>query len=415
MGTLQASSRLVIVGAGHAGVHLAVTLRDLGYAGDLLLLNGEGAEPYDRPTLSKDFLASADHPPLALRSASFFAEANVQLEQAAVTGLDPQNQRVVAEDGRSWACDHVVIATGGRPRRLTIPGAELAGVRELRTLADAYGLRAHLQVARRLVVIGGGFIGLEIAAAARAHDLDVVVVEAQQRLMERAVSEDLAAAALDHHQASGTKVMLGRQVVALAGDGSASAVILDDGTSLDADLVVVGVGMATNDQLARAAGLDVDQGIIVDELLGTSDPWISAIGDCAVVRRDDGRRQRLESISNAHAQARTLAERLLGEPLSPPPAPWFWSHQGKLKLQMVGRPATADHYIRVGDSARFSVLGFHSDVLSVVESVNDPGTHLAARRIMDQPKAVSLAMCQEHEFDLRHLARQSAASPTINA
>ena len=404
---LGADSRVVIVGAGHAGVQAAAQLRHLGFTGDLTLLNEETSDPYDRPALSKEFLASHSLPVKCLRSREFFDEARIELTHARASELDAAARRVRAQDGRSWEFDHLVLATGGRPRPLRIPGANHAGVLALRSLADATNLRARLSSSRRMVVIGGGFIGLEVAAAARAQGVDVVVVEAMDRLMARVISDGASRAALEFHRANGVEVLLERGVTALEGDGTVSAVRLDDGTSVSADLVVVGVGMVPNDRLAAAAGLATGQGVEVDEMLRTSCPGISAIGDCAVVvTPSSGGRRRLESIPNANDQAHRVAERLLGRALSASSAPWFWSHQGQFKLQLVGLSSTSDHHVVIGSPEKFSVLCFREDRLSAVESVNDPATHLAARRILDRSPTTTFEDCRAGAFDLRRMARQ---------
>lgn len=406
---LDAGSHVVVVGAGHAGVQLAAILRDLGFVGRLTLLNGDDHEPYDRPALSKEFLSRLDFPATPLRSEGFYSDARIEITRARASSVDLVQRRVRADDGRFWDYDHLVLATGGHPRRLEVPGNNLGGVVALRTLQDASNLRARLSSSRRPVVIGGGFIGLEVAAAASAQGLPVIIVEALDRLMARIMSERASRAALDYHRAKGAEVLFGRRLTALEGSGTVSAVKLDDGTALFTDLVVVGVGMVAHDNLAGDAGLDTDQGVVVDRTFRTSDPCTSAIGDCAVVVCEEtGTRQRLESIPSAHAQARAVAERLLGIEPSPAPVPWFWSHQGDLKLQIAGLPGPADEHVTTGDSAKFSVLCFRDGELAVVESVNDAGGHMAARRILAQPQAATLELCRSHGFDLRGIARQLA-------
>jgi 3-phenylpropionate/trans-cinnamate dioxygenase ferredoxin reductase component len=407
---IDASSHVVVVGAGHAGVQVAASLRELGFVGRLTLLNGDRSEPYDRPTLSKEFLSETDSPAVFLRTSEFYSRARIEITDALVSSIDPAGRRVSSTDGRSWRYDHLVLATGGRPREITLPGSDLAGVLALRTLDDAMDLRARLATSRRPVVIGGGFIGLEVAAAATARGLPVVIVEAMDRLMARVMSEVSAAAALDFHRANGVETLFGRRLTALDGSASVTGATLDDGTVLDADLVVVGVGMAADDRLAREAALDTDQGVVVDQLCRTSDAFISAIGDCAVVTcKETGSKQRFESIPNAHDQARQVAGRLLGLDSSRPGVPWFWSHQGALKLQIAGPPGPADEHVTVGDEAKFSVLCFREGRLAAVESINDAGGHMAARRILDQARPATLDLCRSHGFDLRRIAREVVA------
>ncbi|MFD6063825.1 NAD(P)/FAD-dependent oxidoreductase [Rhodococcus wratislaviensis] len=412
---LHSGSHVVVIGAGHAGVQFAAAARELGFDGQVTLLNGDGCEPYERPILSKDFLKSADRLPTFLRSDAYYTDTDIGLLRAEVAGVDTTRREVHTEDGRTWTYDHLVFATGGRPRVLEVPNRNLPGIVTLRTLEDAEELRARLASSRRVVVVGGGFIGLEVAAAAVAQQKTVVVVEAMDRLMARVMSEEPSRAALDHHRSSGAEVLLGRQVTAFEGVDHVTGVCLDNGRLIPADLVVVGVGMEANDEIARSAGLATDRGIVVDCDLRASDPHVSAIGDCSVVTiKDTGSARRLESIANANSQARRVAEQLVGHPSSGEPVPWFWSHQGSLKLQIVGFPDPSNDHVIAGDATKFSVLCFGDGLLRAVESVNDAGGHMAARRVLEGRHSVTRQTCQDKGFDLRRIAqhclRASAAT-----
>ena len=403
---LDGDSHVAVIGAGHAGVQFAAHLRELGYDGTLTLIEEDGHEPYDRPSLSKEYLADLQSLPTSLRSGAFYERVGINIVSAPVTAIDRANQVVHAGELRVGPYTHLVLATGGRPNVLGIPGHDLDGVMSLRTLADASRLRERMAAIRELVVVGGGFIGLEIASAAAAHGNHVTVVEAAQRLLERSVSEEVSRAVLAHHEASGVDVILGRQVKSLVGSGGVSGVRLDDGSTVPADLVVVGVGMAPADRLAEESGLAVDHGVLVDASYRTTDPHISAIGDCAVVVSGKaGAKQRLESIPNAHAQAKRLAHRLMGLASMPEAIPWFWSHQGAFKLQIVGLARFADQCFTVGGEHGFSVVFFREGYLVAVESCNDAGTHMAGRRALESGEAVSLELCRVNDFDLRRVAR----------
>ena len=407
---LGTHSHVAVVGAGHAGVQFAVSLRELGFDGTLRLFDEDGGEPYDRPSLSKEYLSNSASPPILLRSADFYAQAGIEIVPASISAIDRGKRMVCARNGEVWEYTHLVLATGGRPNVLDIPGRDLDGVMTLRTLEDATRLRRRLATARSVAVVGGGFIGLEIASAAAAQGREVTVVETADRLLARSVSEEVSEAVLAHHRANGAHVVLGQKVTALVGSAAVSGVSLESGSTVPADLVVIGVGMAPADQLAERAGLLVDRGVVVDDCHSTSDPQVSAIGDCAVVvSRTAGTRQRLESIPNAQAQARHLAHRLMGLPPLPPAVPWFWSHQGDLKLQITGLSGPADQYVPVRGEHGLSVVCFAGERLVAVESCNDAGTHMAARRILESATPVTVEMCRSSDFDLRTVARSLRA------
>jgi 3-phenylpropionate/trans-cinnamate dioxygenase ferredoxin reductase component len=401
---------VVIVGAGHAGVQLAASLREEHFAGPITLVSAEPHLPYQRPPLSKAFLKGAmEADGLPLRAAQFYPDKDVALLLGeTATRIDRSGRRVALGSGQMLDYDHLVLATGAKQRRLDVPGIDLEGVLVLRDLADARTLRDRVRAAHRIVVIGAGFIGLEIAATATALGGQVTIVEIGPRPLGRAVSPATSAFFLDAHNAFGARVLLGVGVGALRGrDGAAREVELSDGALLPADLVIVGVGVLPEDGLARDAGLVCDNGIVVNERLETSDPLISAIGDCALFPSAlVGFPIRLESVQNAVDQARCLARRFVGKVEPYAALPWFWSDQGDLKLQIVGLSHGCDQWITRGDpqSRSFAVFGFREGRLAAVETINRPGDHMAARRILSANLPITQEQAANLEFDLRKLA-----------
>jgi 3-phenylpropionate/trans-cinnamate dioxygenase ferredoxin reductase component len=403
-------SSVVIVGAGHGGVQAAASLREEGYGGAITLISAEPHLPYQRPPLSKAYLkGNMEADGLPLRAAQFYTERSIDLLLGeTATRIDRGARRVELASGKSLAYDCLVLATGARQRPLDVPGIDLNGVLVLRDLTDARALRVRIDAARRVVVVGAGFIGLEIAATAVGLGREVTVVEVSPRPLGRAVSPATSAFFLQAHQAFGAQMLLGAGVVALHGQGGAVTQLeLSDGSRLPADLAIVGIGILPEDRLAREAGLACDNGIIVDEHLQTSDPRISAIGDCALFPSAVlGFPVRLESVQNAVDQAKTVARRIVGRPEPYVALPWFWSDQGDLKLQIVGLSHGCDQWVVRGDplSRSFAVFGFRGNQLAAVETVNRAGDHMAARRIIGAGLALSPAEAGNLEFDLRKLA-----------
>jgi 3-phenylpropionate/trans-cinnamate dioxygenase ferredoxin reductase subunit len=400
----------VIVGAGQAGYQVAASLRDKGYPGRIVLLGNEPGIPYQRPPLSKAYLTGAlAGTRLALRPMTFYAKHGIDLEAGQVVGIDRDRHRVRLADGRALGYDHLVLATGARNRKLTVPGAQLGGVLGLRTKADADRIRQRLGAARDIVVIGGGFIGLEFAASAAKLGLTVTVIEGSDRVMRRAVSPAVSQHYEALHARHGNRVVRGVAVAGLHGTSHVTAVELADGTVLLANLVVVGIGVEPNTELAAAAGLAVDDGVVVDAHMSTSDPDISAIGDCATCpSRHTGSRLRLESVQNAVDQARCLAARLTGAPEPYTALPWFWSEQFDARLQIAGLSAGYDRAVVRGDpaSGAFSVFCFRHDRLVAVESVNRVPDHMAARRLLAAGRSLRPADVVD-DFDLRTYAAAS--------
>lgn len=403
---------VVIVGAGHGGVQAAASLRDLGYPGQIVLVDGQPHLPYQRPPLSKNYLgeaggAEADSEPL--RAPEFFENHRVDLElDTEVTELLTAEHQVRLADGRTLDYAHLVLATGAKNRTLDIPGAELDGVVELRTLADALALRRRLRAARNIVVIGGGFIGLEVAAVAAASS-SVTIVEPQERVMARAVSPLVSDAVQRAHGRAGTTLMLKAGAQCFTGaEGHVESVTLTTGVDLPADLVVVAVGVTANDRLAAGAGIHVDNGILVDPWLRTSAADVFAIGDC-VARVEEGSAtpRRLECVQNAVDQARHVAGSIVhgtGNPYER--VPYFWTHQLDLRIQTVGLGSRDDECVVLGEREldRFSICRFLDDRLVAVESVNRPRDHMAARRILDEGRELRVSDAKRRGFDLKEFA-----------
>jgi 3-phenylpropionate/trans-cinnamate dioxygenase ferredoxin reductase subunit len=390
----------LVVGASQAGVQLAVSLRQLGDPDPITLVGAEPHPPYQRPPLSKEFLAgTADAASLAFRTPAWYAENGVELicgervvELALPAGGRPGRART--DRGRNLPFTRLALTVGARPRRLDVPGADLEGVLSLRELDDAVRLRRKLADAARVVVVGGGFIGLEAAAAARAQGKQVTVVEAAERLIGRSVAPVVSDFLRRAHQRRGTGVLLSAEVVAIraGAEGAVEAVQLADGRALPADLVLVGVGAVPRTELAEQIGLECDGGIVVDAAARTSHPAVVAAGDCTVAPHPmtgEGR-VRLESVPAAVAQASAAAAALLGRPAAARTVPWFWSNQGDLRLQIAGLSAGFDRCDVRGDpdSEKFAVLYYRDGELLAVDAVNAPADYLVVRKALTQGKTL---------------------------
>ncbi len=402
--------RVVIVGAGQAGFQAAASLRAEGFAGSVQLVGDEPGLPYQRPPLSKAFIKDGDADRLVLRGRDFYEKNAIELIEARAERIDREAHLLALADGRQLAYDHLVLAVGARNRTPPIEGGTLAGVLDLRSLGDAHRLREALAEARRVVVVGGGFIGLEVAATARARGCEVTVLEAADRLMSRALSPAMSAHFLAVHERAGIEVRLGVLAQAIVGEeGRARGVLLSDGDVLGCDLVLLAIGISPSTELARDAGLATGDGIVVDDLLLTADPAISAIGDCASFpHRAAGAMVRLESVQNAVDQAKTLARRIVGHQVRYDEVAWFWSDQGDQKLQIAGLVAGADRTVArpSADGQKLTVLSFKDGILVAVETANAPGDHMAARKLLELPEPPTLAQLEAVDFALRGLLRR---------
>ena len=374
-------TKVLIIGAGHAGGTAAVLLRQYGHEGPIVLAGEERAAPYQRPPLSKGWLkGEADLEALLLRPEAFYADHDIELRTGVTaTAIDAAAKTVTFADGTVEAYEALILATGSTARKLAIPGADRPGLLELRTLADAERLKAALGPGRRLAVVGGGYVGLEAAASARALGAEVVVIERMDRVLARVASETLSTFLTAQHRAHGVEVLTSAEVTAFEDGG----VRLGDGRLIAADAVLVGVGALANDGLARAAGLACDNGVVVDAAARTSDPAIWAIGDMTLrpIPVYGGRRHRLESVPNALEQAKQAAAEITGRTSPTPEAPWFWSDQYALKLQIAGLADGAERQVVRGDpeTGSFAVFHLSGDRIVCVEAVNAPAEFMAGR------------------------------------
>lgn len=408
------SGPFVIVGAGQAGVQIAESLRQEKYDGPITLFGAEAYAPYNRPPLSKKFLL--DRPELAslaIRGPEALQRRQIDLQlRTQVTAIDRQSREVVLADGRRVSYGGLALTTGARLKALPLPGVELAGVFGLRTIDDALSIGAALDhclsATVPLVVIGGGFIGLEIAATARKRGIEVIVLEGLGRLMSRVVAPIVSEAAARLHLAHGVRLLFDVRITALEGRlGAVSAVRTADGQLHPAGCVLVGVGVNPDDSLASAAGLQCERGIIVDECSRSSDPLIVAAGDCTARRLADGSLLRLESVQNAVEQGKSAAAALLGQQRPFTAAPWFWSDQYDLKLQMVGLSQGYDEIVIRGNPEQpaFSAYYLRAGKLIAVDSLSRIADHMNARKLLDRGITPTPAQIADAAFDLGSLLR----------
>jgi 3-phenylpropionate/trans-cinnamate dioxygenase ferredoxin reductase component len=384
---------IVIIGGGHAGAQLCIGLASAGHGARVHLVCEEPELPYQRPPLSKSFLKNPQEDLQSHRGRSWFDDAGITVHLAdPAVSIDRSERRVQLRSGNQIRYERLVLATGTRARRLPHLSSELANVVVLRSAEDAARLRQLLAHVEHLTVVGGGFIGLEIAASASALGIPVTVLESAPRLLMRSVSALVADHVLQTHRANGINLRLGVAVGGLhVADGRLVALSVD-GVDTPVDLLVLGIGAVPEHALASDAGLDCDNGIVVDEHMQSSDPAILAIGDCtSFPEPTTGHRLRLESVQNANDQARAALATLSGDPRPYRAVPWFWSEQGSLRLQMAGlAPRQADLFRRDGSSAgSFTVLHYLNARLACVESVNAPVDHMVARKLLEAGRTLA--------------------------
>jgi 3-phenylpropionate/trans-cinnamate dioxygenase ferredoxin reductase subunit len=399
---------IVIVGAGQAAAQAVDALRRRGHAGPITLVGDEPGLPYQRPPLSKKYLSGAQGSErMPIRHQGFYQDHRVELRLGRrALRVDRAARSVALDDGSTLAYGLLLLATGSRPRHIVAPGADLAGIHYLRTMADADALRDAARPGRRAVIVGGGYIGLEVAATCRELGVEVTVLEMADRVMNRVVCEPVSAYFHAEHLRHGVDIRLGARVLGFAGDaaGRVNAVHCADGTVHPADFVVAGIGVLPGDELARDCGLECDNGIVVDQYCRTGDPSIYAIGDCTNhLSRHYGRRVRLESVDNAFEQANTAAANMLGVPTVHDKVPWFWSDQYHHKLIIVGLAQDHDRVVLRGDPAQhsFSCCYLRDGELIAVDTVNQAKDQMAARRLVAARARPDLAKLPDAAIPLK--------------
>lgn len=416
---IEATSTVAIIGGGQAGAEVATQLRQNRHQGRIVLFGEEQILPYMRPPLSKAYLAGetgADA--LIYKAPAAYEKAGVELRLGQrVDAIDRGARRLMLEGGEIVAYDKLVIATGGRARELNLPGAKLGNIFYLRTIADAELLQPQLQPGRRLIIVGGGYVGLEVAAVAIKRGLAVTVLEGAPRVLARVTAPEVSAFYERFHRAAGIEIRTGVAVTGFAAgpdDKTVAAVQCGDGVSIPVDFVLIGVGLVPNAELAERAGLVIDDGILVDEFSRTSDPDIFAIGDCAV-HRNHGflhRKVRLESVPNALEQARTAAAIIAGRPAPPPLAPWFWSDQYDLKLQMAGLSDGYDELAIRGSTDGSSFIAFYLKDGRVIaaDAINRPSEFMASKRLIGDRAKASAKDLADESVSLKSLIAAAAAA-----
>lgn len=404
--------RVVIIGAGQAGAEAAFRLRSGGFAGDITLVGEEPVPPYQRPPLSKKYLSGElDLDRLLVKPASAYAEAGIALLNAnRAVWIDRQAKRVRLEGGRELAYDALVLALGSRARKLPVAGADLPGVHLVRTVHDIDTLKPAFVPGARLVVVGAGYIGLEAAAVARQTGLEVTVLEAATRPLARVTGPEISGFFLDEHTRQGVQFRLGAQAAVILGEERVRGVGLSDGSEVAADLVIAGIGILPETQLAERAGLEVADGIVVDAQARTSDPVVYAIGDCA--RRPlvhYGRSGRLESVHNALEGGKIAAAMILGLPQPAEEAPWFWSDQYDLKLQIAGLSQGYDRIVLRGDPAErsFAAFAYLGARLLAVDAINRPAEFLSVKQMLQKRQTVAPELVADTSVAMKDILAQA--------
>lgn len=401
---------VVIVGAGQAGSELAVALRQNGFSDRILLVGAESHLPYQRPPLSKAFLhGKVDQGALRIRALETYANADVEIEAGTqAVAIDRAARSVVLADGRRLRYDKLALSTGGRPRNLRF-GSDNGAGQALHTLDDAISLRQELRSGGRILIIGGGFIGLETAAAAADMGMAVTLVETEPRVLSRTCPPAVSEFAEREHRARGVDLRTGVSVRGVTRPGGHLLADLSDGSVVKADLLLSGVGIAPNDTLAAEAGIAVDDGVLVDAMARTEDPDIVSAGDCTRQRHGFlDRSVRLESVQNATDQARIAARTLCGKPTERFTAPWFWSDQYDHKLQMAGLPQADDTAIVRGDqsSNSFSVVYLRNGIITGLHAVNRPRDFTAARQLVTARAAMTADEAASEDVPLSELMKR---------
>ncbi len=398
----------IIIGASHAAAQLTTSLRQEGWEGDILVIGDEPYLPYHRPPLSKTFL-SGDKTieDLFIRPAAFYEKNNIQFKQGHVTAINRPQQTLTLSDGTNLSYDKLALCMGARVRKASIVGEELAGVYYLRNIADVKGIQPYVAKDKRAVIIGGGYIGLETAAALRKQGMDVVVLEMADRILQRVTAPELSEFYTRIHREEGVKIHTGISVSAIVGDGRVEKVICSNGAEFPADVVIIGVGVLPNVELAQEAGIEVDNGIIVDEFCRTNDAHIVAAGDCANhFNAIYGRRMRLESVPNASEQGKTAAASLCGLTKAYKSLPWFWSDQYDLKLQIAGLSQGYDQVVVRGDklaSRSFAAFYFKDGHLIAADCINRPQEFMLSKKIITENIVIEASRLEDESISVKEL------------
>ena len=402
---------IVIAGAGHAAGQVVATLRQEKFDGQIILIGDEPYLPYQRPPLSKKFLAGempAER--LFLKPASFYDDPQIELHlDTRIAALDCDNKIISCESGDEVAYDKLVLALGSRARTLPIEGVQLEQVHYLRSIADVERIRAQLDTGRRVVVVGGGYIGLEVAAVARTLGLEVTVVEMADRVMSRVVSPEISDFFQLEHTSHGVRFRLSTSVKAFSGKKRLKSVLLDDGEELRADLAIIGAGILPNIEVAEHAGLEIADGIVVDDHCRTSDPDVYAAGDCTAHPNGIyGRRLRLESVHNALEQAKTAAQNICGKDARYCEVPWFWSDQFDLKLQIAGLSDGYDDVVIRGNPSErsFACLYLREGRLIAVDAVNSPRDFMQSKALIAAGATIPVERLSDTDKSLKELGQR---------
>ena len=408
---INPAAHVVILGAGHAGGTAAALLRQYGHAGAITLVGDEPIPPYQRPPLSKAWLkGEADADSLALKPLEFYAEANIDFRpNVRALALDRAARTVSLSDGTALPYDQLILATGARAIVLPLEGKDLAGILVLRSAADAEALKASVAPGKTLAVVGGGYIGLEVAASSRALGAEVVVLEREDRLLARVACEELSSFFQAYHEAKGVRIELGASVTGFDGAaGRVTGVSLADGRTIACDAVVVGVGAAPNDEIAKAAGLECARGVVVDlDARSVSDPNIFAIGDVAHRPMPIYERMfRMESVPNALEQAKQATSAITGRPRPAAECPWQWSDQYDLKLQIAGYPFDADQILLRGDpaTAKFAIFHLKGDHVQAVEAINSPPEFMMGKQLILGRKRIDKSRLADLSVSMKEVA-----------
>jgi 3-phenylpropionate/trans-cinnamate dioxygenase ferredoxin reductase component len=406
--------RCVIVGASHAAAQLAASLRQEGWEGEVQIIGDEPYLPYHRPPLSKAFLANEKTlEELAIRPSAFYEKNDIQLRQGYVTAIDRDSKILTLSDGQTQAYDKLALCTGSRVRKISLPGSELAGVHYLRNIADVEGIKSSLAHRSHAVIIGGGYIGLETASALRKLGVTVTVLEMADRILQRVTAPELSEFYMRVHQEQGVVIHTNTSVARIAGKTQVEKVVCADGSEYLADAVIVGIGILPNVELAEESGIQVDNGILVDEFCRTNDPDIVAAGDCTNHFNERyQRRMRLESVPNANDQAKVAAATIVGVKKQYHSLPWFWSDQYDLKLQIAGLSEGYDQVLIRGDkinSRSFAAFYFKDGALISADCVNRPQEFMLSKKLLNEQVSIDQEQLVDERVSVKELLKHCIA------